>query len=309
MRHTGIIRSAAVTLCLVAMVGCSKSQGPAAEAGKKEQKGQVLAEVNGAVITTDDFKKELEILPPYLKQMAGTPDGQKEMLDSMVVRELVMQDAQKQGIDKSKEVADRMEDMKKRVIVEAYLKKKVEEQVKLSDADLQKFYDQNKEKFKTGDQVRASHILVKTEKEAQDVLTQLKGGAKFEDLAKKYSVDPAGQKGGDLGWFGKGSMIPEFEKVAFSMKEGETSGIVKTKFGYHIIRLTGKRPAGTLPFAEVKEQLKASLMPEKQQEVFKKVKEDLKKSAKLSIKEDVLRGMSAQAAEAKTPPIEGIEKK
>jgi len=308
MHDRKIVRSAAVILCLVAMVGC-KSQGPSTDAGKKEKKGQVLAEVNGAVITTDDFKKELEILPPYLKQMAATPDGQKEMLDSMVVRELVMQDAQKMGIDKSPEVAAKMEDMKKRVIVEAYLKKKVEEQVKLSDADLQKFYDQNKDKFKAGEQVRASHILVKTEKEAQDVQAQLKAGAKFEDLAKKVSVDPAGQKGGDLGWFGKGNMIPDFEKVAFSLKEGETSGIVKTKFGYHIIKLTGKRPAGILPFADVKEQLKASLMPEKQQEVFKKVKDDLKKNAKLTVKDDVLKAMSAQAAEAKTPPIEGIEKK
>src|SRR6266702_2376342 len=207
--------------------------------------------------------------------MAATADGRKEMLDSMVVRELVMQDAQKEGIDKSPEVAAKMEDMKKRVIVEAYLKKKVEEQVKVSDADLQKFYDQNKDKFKAGEQLRASHILVKSEKEAQDVLAQLKGGAKFEDLAKKVSVDPAGAKGGDLGWFGKGSMIPEFEKVAFAMKEGETSGIVKTKF-----------------------------VPEKQQEVFKKVKEDLKKNAKLSIKEDVLNGIGTKAAEAKNPPIE-----
>src|SRR6266567_1426374 len=293
MRYRGIVRSTAVTLCLVAMVGC-KSQGPGADAGKKEQKGQVLAEVNGAIITTDDYKKEMEILPPYLKQMAVTPEGRKEMLDSMVVRELVMQDAQKQGIDKSPEVAAKMEDMKKRVIVEAYLKK---------------FYDQNKDKFKAGEQLRASHILVKSEKEAQDVLAQLKGGAKFEDLAKKVSVDPAGAKGGDLGWFGKGSMIPEFEKVAFAMKEGETSGIVKTKFGFHVIKLTGKRPAGILPFAEVKEQLKTNLMPEKQQEVFKKVKEDLKKNAKLSIKEDVLNGIGTKAAEAKKTPIEGIEKK
>jgi peptidyl-prolyl cis-trans isomerase C len=153
------------------------------------------------------------------------------------------------------------------------------------------------------------HILVKTEKEAQDVLAQLKGGAKFEDLAKKVSIDPAGAKGGDLGWFGKGAMIPEFEKVAFAMKEGETSGIVKTKFGFHIIKLTGKRAAGILPFAEVKEQLKTSLMPEKQQEVFKKVKEDLKKNAKLTIKEDALTGIGTKAAQEKTPPIQGIESK
>lgn len=298
MRHSGIIRVAAVALCVVAMAGC-KPKGT--ETGKKEQKGQVIAEVNGVAITTEDFKKELELLPPYLKQMAETADGRKEMLDSMVVRELVLQDAQKQGVDKSPEVAARMEDMKKRVVVEAYLKKKVEEGANVSDADLQKFYDQNKDKFKTGDQVKASHILVKTEKEAQDVLAQLKGGAKFEDLARKHSVDPAGQKGGDLGWFGKDAMIPEFEKVVFAMKEGDISGVVKTKFGFHVIKLTGKRPAGVLPFAEVKEQLKANLMPQKQQEVFAKVKEELKKSAKLSIKEDVLKGMGGQAPEAKHP--------
>lgn len=305
MRHAGFFRLAAVTLCLAALFGC-KSKGP--EGGKTEHTGQVLAEVNGTVITTGDFEKELAILPPYLKQMAATPDGRKEMLDSMVVRELVMQDAQKQGIDKSKEVTERMEDMKKRVVVEAYLKKKVEESANISDADLQKLYEQNKEKFKSGEQVKASHILVKSEKEAQDLLAQLKGGGKFEDLAKKYSVDPAGQKGGDLGWFGKGMMIPEFEKVAFSMKEGDVSGIVKTKFGFHIIKLTGKRPAGALPFAEVKEQLKASLLPQKQQEVFQKVKEDLKKNAKISIKEDAMKGMAAQGAESKVPP-EGMEKK
>ena len=205
-----------------------------------------------------------------------------------------------------------MEDMKKRVVVEAYLKKKVEEQANISDADLQKVYDQKKDKFKADAQVRASHILLKTSKEAQDVLAQLKGGAKFEDLAKKVSVDPAGAKGGDLGWFGKGNMIPEFEKAAFALKEGELSGIVETKFGFHIIKLTGKRPAGTLPFAEVKDQLKAELLPEKQQEVFKKIKEDLKKSAKLSVKEDALKELGSKTADANPAdarPGEPAEKK
>ena len=303
MFYRGCMRYAAVTLCLVAFFGCAKKGG---ETGTKAaQKGQVLAEVNGTTITTEDYKKEVELLPPYLKPMTETPEGRKEMIDSMIVRELVMQEAKKAGIDKSPEVMDRLEDLKKRVVVEAYWKKKVEEQAKISDADLQKFYDQNKEKFKTGDQVRASHILLKTEKEAQDVLAQLKAGGKFEDLAKKYSVDPAGAKGGDLGWFGKGSMIPEFEKVAFSLKEGETSGIVKTKFGYHIIKLTGKRAAGILPLAEVKDQIKAAILPEKQQEIFKKMREDLKKNAKYSIKEDVLKSLDTKTAGGeKAQPVE-----
>jgi peptidyl-prolyl cis-trans isomerase C len=302
----GYIKIAVVVICLAGISGC-QSKGP--DTGKKEQKGQVLAEVNGSVITTEDFKKEIQVLPPYLQQMAETAEGRKEMLDSMVVRELVMQDAQKQGIDKSPEIAAKVEDMKRRVIVEAYLKKKIEDQIKVSDEDLQKMYDQNKDKFKTGEQVKASHILVKTEKEAQDVLAQIKAGGKFEELAAKFSIDPAGKKGGDLGWFGKGSMIPEFEKVVFSMKGGDISGAVKTKFGYHIIKLTGKRPAGILPFAEVKEQLKQSLVPEKQQEVFKKIKEDLKKGAKLTIKEDALNSLGGNPADKKPAPAEAKEKK
>ncbi len=305
MRKRNILAAAtAIALSLALLGGC---QSKTTQEGKKDQQkqGQTLAEVNGSIITTADFKKEVETLPPYLRPMAETPDGKKELLDTMIVREIIMQQATKDGLDKSQEVADKLQELKKRVIVEAFLKKKLEEQVTISDAELQKFYDQNKDKLKTGDQVRASHILVKSEKEAQDVLDQLKKGGNFEDLARKYSIDAAKIKGGDLGWFSKGSMIPEFEKVAFAMKEGETSGIVKTKFGYHIIKVTGKRAAGIRPFAEVKDDLKAKLLPEKQQQFFQKLKDDLKKNAKFSVKEDVLNGIDTKpAAAAQASPAE-----
>ena len=290
----------ALALC-VAGTGCKQQAG--SEAKKEAKGGVVLAEVNGATITDAEFYKEQENLPPYLKPMTETAEGKKEMLDTMVVRELIMQQAQKDGIDKSPAVAAKLEDLKKRVIVEAFLKKKVEESANVSDAELQAFYKKNEDKFKTGDQIRASHILVKTEPEAKEIEKELKAGANFEDLAKKHSIDGAASKGGDLGWFGKGSMLPEFEKVAFSLKEGTTSGIVQTKFGYHIIKATGKRAAGTRSFEEVKDQIKAAIAPEKQQETFKKLKEDLKKEAKVNIKEDALKGLkSSKPEDAKAEP-------
>ena len=295
-------RKTAILLALtlsVAATGC-KQQG--SEAKKEEgKKGIVLAEVNGVSITDSDYYKEQESLPPYLKPMTETPDGKKEMLDTMVVRELIMQQAQKDGIDKSQAVAAKLEDLKKRVIVEAFLKKKVEESANVSDAELQEFYKKNLEKFKSGDQIRASHILMKSESEAKEVEKQLKGGAKFEELAKAHSIDGAAAKGGDLGWFGKGSMLPDFEKVAFGLKEGQTSGIVKTKFGYHIIKLTGKRAAGVRSFDEVKDQIKAAIVPEKQQETFKKLKEDLKKGAKLTVNQDALKDLKGKAPEEAKP--------
>jgi len=287
----------AVVLCSVALFGCQGTPGSKTE-GKKE--GQVLAEVNGSKITTGDFARELKNLPEYLKAMADTPQGRKAMLDRMVILELILQNASKDGIDKGPEFEEKLQEQKKRLIIETFIKKKVEADAQIADTDLKKFYDQNIDKFKTSDQIRASHILVKTEKEAKDIQAQLKAGAKFEDLAKKYSVDSSAAKGGDLGWFGKGAMVPVFEKAALALKEGQVSDVVKSDFGYHIIKLTGKRAAGTRPFDEVKDQIKAAIMPSKQQEVIQKIQEELKKSAKITVKEDVLNAMDTKKINAKS---------
>ncbi len=308
MSYRKLIVIAAI-LSLAGLTGCKTKT--AGEAGKSTKSaGQTLVDVNGIVITTADFKKELENLPPYLKPMAESPDGKKQLIDTMVVRELVLKEAQKEGLDKSQAVTDKLEELKKQVILQAYVKKKVEEQANLTDADLQKFYDQNKDKFTTGEQVRASHILVKTEPEAKEILQKLKGGANFEELARKNSIDAAaGAKGGDLGWFAKGTMIPEFEKVAFGLKEGELSGVVKTQFGYHIIKATGKRPAGVRSFAEVKDQIREQLLPQKQQDVLKKITEDTKKTVKYTINEEALKSLGGASSAATPMPAPAPESK
>ena len=132
-----------------------------------------------------------------------------------------------------------------------------------------------------------------------DLLANIKAGGNFEELAKKNSVDSSAAKGGDLGWFGQGTMVPAFEKAAMALKEGQVSDVVKSDFGFHIIKLTGKRPAGVRPFEEVKEQIKGAILPSKQQEIFQKIKEDLKKSAKITIKEDVLNATTGNKDEGK----------
>ena len=299
MKTINIAKLFTTAFCTVALFGC---QGGTPSGGVKSEGkkiGQVMAEVNGGSITTGDFERELKNLPEYLKAMADTPQGRREMLDTMVIRELFLQQASKDGLDKKPEIEEKLQDLRKRLIVEAFLKKKVETEIQVSDADMQKFYEQNKDKFNTGEQMKASHILVKTEKEAKDILAQIKSGGNFEELAKKNSADSSAAKGGDLGWFGKGSMVPAFEKAALALKEGQVSDIVKSDFGFHIIKLTGKRPAGVRPFEEVKEQIKGAIMPTKQQEVFQKIKEELKKAAKINVKEDVLNSMGSKKEEAK----------
>jgi len=294
---TKFSKQLALVLCSMALFACK----PASDVETKND-GKTLAEVNGTKITVKDFNAEVENLPPYIRPMAQTPEGKKELLESMVVRELVLEQAKKDGIDKSKEVVTRLEDLKKRVVVEAFVRKKIEQDIKISDDEMKKFYDQNKDKFKSGEQVKASHILVKSESSAQDILSQLKKGASFEELARKNSADASAAKGGDLGWFSKGTMVPEFDKVAFGLKDGELSNVVKTPYGFHIIKVTGKRAAGVRSFDEVKDQIKAAMMPAKQQEVLQQLKESLKKNAKISIKEDVLNEVGGSPAEKAPVP-------
>ena len=279
---------------LLSLAGCGKQSAKS----EKKDTTPVLATVNGTAITQKQFEGELKNLPPQLQPMAQSPEGRKELLESMIIREIVYQDAQKQGIERTPEYTERLDEVKKKLLVEMDLKKKLDTEIKLSDDDLKKVYEQYREKFKTGEQIRASHILVKDEKTAQDVAAQLKKGAAFADLAKKYSTDSTAAKGGDLGWFDKGKMVPEFDKAAFALKDGEVSGIVKTNFGFHIIKVIGKRPAGYAPFEEVKDQIKAAILPSKQQEVFQKVKTDLKKSAKIEIKDPSLKMDDKGAAPA-----------
>jgi peptidyl-prolyl cis-trans isomerase C len=287
-----------VAISMLALTGCGK-QGAKSES--KKDTSAVLATVNGSDITLKQFDNELKNLPPQLQPMAQSPEGRKELLESMIIREIVYQDAQKQGLEKSPEFTERMDEVKKKLLVEMDLKKKLEAEIKLTDEELKKVYEQYKEKFKTGEQIRASHILVKDEKTAQDVEAQLKKGGNFADLAKKYSTDSTKEKGGDLGWFDKGKMVPEFDKAAFGLKDGETSGIIKTNFGYHIIKVTGKRPAGYAPFDEVKDQIKAAILPSKQQEVFQKVKTDLKKDAKIEIKDPAFKKDETKPAPTEAP--------
>jgi peptidyl-prolyl cis-trans isomerase D len=142
------------------------------------------------------------------------------------------------------------------------------------EADVKRAYDDNIEQYSTPEQVRASHILLKTDGKddaavkarIEDILKQAKGGADFGELAKKHSEDESNAKaGGDLDYFGHGKMVPEFDAVAFTLQPGQISDVVKTPFGYHIIKLTDKKPGTTRPFAELRQQLMDQLAYERAQ--------------------------------------------
>jgi peptidyl-prolyl cis-trans isomerase C len=164
-----------------------------------------------------------------------------------------------------------------------------------TDAQVREFYDKNPDKFKQEEAVRASHILFrvaenadaptkkKALEQAQSVLKEARGGADFAELAKKYSADGSAQQGGDLNFFTKGQMVPAFDQAAFAMKPGEISDIVTTQFGYHIIKVTDRKPPSTVPFEQVSERIKEYLSEQQKQQKMQAFVESLKQKAKIEV--------------------------
>jgi len=191
---------------------------------------------------------------------------------------------------------------------------KAEAGVQITQDDLRAYYDQHRDQYRVPEQVKVSHILIKTplpgpdgkvdekgvaeaQHRAEDLLKQLKGGAKLEDLAKKYSEDPGSAKqGGSLGWIGKGQTVPEFEKTAFSLPKGQISDLVKSSYGFHIIRVDDKQEAHVKTLDEVKAEIEPVLKHQKGQQLAQKQAEALLKQARAE-------GLDAAAAEQRIPVI------
>jgi peptidyl-prolyl cis-trans isomerase C len=163
------------------------------------------------------------------------------------------------------------------------------------DAQVREFYDKNPDKFKQDEAVRASHILFKVEEsadaatkkkvkdQAEAVLKQVRAGADFGEMAKKHSADGSAQQGGDLNFFTKGQMVPAFDQAAFAMKPGEISDIVTTQFGYHIIKVTERRAASTVPFEQVSDRIKEYLTEQQKQQKVEAFIAALKQKAKIEV--------------------------
>ncbi len=255
---------------------------------------QTLVTVNGVKITQKDVETALmnatqgrfNEVPP-----AKQAEFRKQVLEQLVAKELVYTDAKKTGIMKSKEFKDEyvkvQERVKKELAIQVWQKKQLDK-VKVSNKELKNYYNANKGEFKEKETVHARHILVKTQAEADAIIKGLKGlkGAalkeKFIADAKAKSTGPSGPKGGDLGFFAQGQMVPEFNTKVFAMKVGTVSSAVKTQFGYHVIYLEDKRGAKNLKFDEVKTFIDQRLKMEKFKTVMKTKMEQLQKKAKIT---------------------------
>jgi peptidyl-prolyl cis-trans isomerase C len=261
----------AILVSLVLLFSCAK---------KGEQKSSAyIAKVGSVTISQEDVTREIKGLPEQIQKMFEGPEGAERFVDELVKKEILSQEAKKKGYENNPEYQKKVEDFKKLTLISLLLEKEIEEKAKVTDKDVKDYYESHKADMTTNNQIRASHILVKSEDEAKKILEQVKKGGDFAKIAKEKSIDTGSAKnGGDLGFFAKGQMVPEFEKVAFSLKEGEIGGPVKTQFGYHVIKVTGKKEGKVVEFDKIKDLLTQKVTAEKQKEAFDSYMDGLKKS-------------------------------
>jgi peptidyl-prolyl cis-trans isomerase C len=234
---------------------------------KKPAEDRVVAKVNGKPVYESEIKGKVQ---RYLELNSMNTDGIKyetldktvkeEIMKNIILGDLILKEAKDKKVDQTAEFKDALQFTTAQLIQRVYLDKLLKENV--TDAKVQARYDEMSAALANKEEYNASHILVKTEAEAKAVKLKLDKGADFAALAKEYSLDNNKDDGGKLGYFTKGQMVPAFEDAVVALKVGETSGPVKTDFGYHIIKLEDKRKAQAPSFDQLKTKIREDLSAE-----------------------------------------------
>jgi peptidyl-prolyl cis-trans isomerase C len=281
------------------IAGCNQEKAtdagsaPAATATPAVDKADAVAVVNGQYIA----KSTLETLE---KEIAERSHGQtfpkEKLVEELIQRELLVQDATQKQLDKSPELVAQLEAAKKALLTQADLQNFIKANP-VTDAEIKAEYD-SKVAAEKGTEYKARHILVKTEAEAKKLITELDKGADFAKLANKNSLDAKeSQNGGDLGWFSAAQMVAPFSEAVAALEKGKyTKEPVKTQFGYHVILKEDSRPVTPPPLEAVKEQLTPFLQRKKVQEMI----ETLRKQAKV----EILVPLTDETPKAETAPAE-----
>jgi len=261
-------------LALALLLGVTLSIGVPHSATAQKKDNPVLARVNGVEIRQADLDiAEADVGPSLQVQ---EPNARKEaLLAYLIDLTALAQAASAKKLDAEPDFAPRMAYAKNKVLMEALLGDLSKSAA--TEAEMKKLYEESVAKTKPEEEVRARHILVKTEKEAQDVLAKLKGGADFEKLAREISTDPSAKtNGGDLEYFTKGQMVAEFSEAAFKLNKGQVSQPVKSQFGFHVIKVEDRRMKPVPKYEDVKDQVQAFVVRKAQAEMVMKIRAEAK---------------------------------
>lgn len=253
----------------------------------QQKEGEILASIDSRhEITLEDFNARIAKLPERYQETVN--QNKRQFLDELIVDRLLYDEALKKNLDRDREVLEVVEEARKKILIARLLKEDVEDLVTIDESEMEAFYNANRESFNVPEVLRASHILVKTEGEANEIVAELKKGANFEELARKRSIDPTAKIGGDVGYFTENQLVPEFEEICFSLQPGELSEVVKTKFGYHVIMLTERKEPHVKDLSEVRDVVEQAIKRQKKAIRFNEYVERLKEESKITINDSLL---------------------
>lgn len=229
---------------------------------------KVLAVVAGEEITQEIFDTFLKGVPEQQQMYLSNPQFREQCFEQLVALFLFAKKGEEDKLEETEEFQKVFASAKRDIMAQMSIRDTLKG-ISVSDEEIKAYYDANKAQFNKGEAVSAKHILVESEEKCNEILASITNGEKtFEDAAKESSTCPSGQKGGDLGQFGKGQMVPEFEQAAFAAEIGQVVGPVKTQFGFHLIKVEAKNEAEAAAFEEVKENIRRNLVQQKQNKIY-----------------------------------------
>jgi peptidyl-prolyl cis-trans isomerase C len=227
----------------------------------------VVAIVNGKEITTNDIMKFLNEMNPQTAAQFQSEEGIKRIIEELVNQELLYLDAIENGYENDVEFKEVLKTVKDNLL-KGYAFNKIIDGIKVTDEEINAYYNEHSDMFIKPETMNASHILVEDEEKAYEIIDMINEGLEFERAAEQFSTCPSKEVGGNLGEFGKGQMVPEFENAAFKLEIGELSKPVKTQFGYHIIKVNEKSTQGIYSLEEVRDEIEKQLLTAKQEEKY-----------------------------------------
>jgi len=244
---------------------------------------KILTNVNEKEIKAMDVDFFIRNLGPQRGAQFNSEEGRKQILQELINQSLFLADAVSENLEETAECQIEINKMKDVVLTQVNISNTINS-VNLEPDEVQKYFETNNAKYNTAESADTSHILVKTEEECNDLYTKIiNNEIDFAEAAKEFSQCPSKQKGGELGMFARGQMVPEYDEVSFTMEPGEISKPVKTQFGYHIIKMNEKKEASEAVFEDVKEQLAKDILSEKQRQVYMTKVEEMKNKYEVKV--------------------------
>ncbi len=258
--------------------GCGKKQPATGVGTTGALGGGVLAQVNDAKLTEADLQR---LIPTELRE-GITGSEIRDIMDRWVRTELLYQRAQKDGLESDPQIASRLVEMKRDMLADEFLQRELTNRVRVSNEELQAYYQKHVAEYTQ--ELQLKHIVVNTREEAEEVLAMVRNGASFEELARQRSRDASAARGGDLGFLGKGAMNPAFESYVLGLEPGQVAGPIATMFGFHVVKVAGKRPAAEpLSFDAVRDEIMHSLLLQKQQSSQEAILDALRRGTQVQL--------------------------